>query len=138
MKQGRLSKCANNKNERAIFLATKGPATFGRVNKMLGNRQFSISIYDYDHKEVKEIIAIPRGIFSAGGKSRVQISTGDFVLLDGLHPRLPAEIMARLDKKSAQTFFDEGRIDKAIYNPSVIDELFDYSETLEDIDIDAV
>jgi len=141
--QSRYAKAANSKNEKAIDAAISGEGSFGRVEKSLGNRQFHVRFHN--GKEPIQLLAVPRGVFSAGGKARVIISVGDIVLLDGLQDMkkdLIVEITGRLEKKQAQQLFKSGRIHKTIYSTDeeVADDLFDYQEKPEDeeVDVDAI
>ena len=139
--QSRYAKAANSKNQKAVELALSGEGNFARVEKSLGNRQFHVRFYDNDKKQTLDLLAIPRGVFSAGGKARVIISVGDIVLLDGIVKDKDTatrilEITGRLDKKQAQELYKAGRIHQSIYTTEVKaqDEIFDYSEDLDDLD----
>jgi translation initiation factor IF-1 len=152
--QGRMAKAAADKNDRAIRSIMGGEeGNFGRIDKALGNRQFRVRFFDGTDLHA-ELTAIPRGVFSAGGKARVRISTGDIVILDGVQ-MIPAakkqgktitlEITAKLDKKEAQQLYKQGRIHASVYqeNEDEADDLFEHADAEgnegdEDIDIEAI
>ena len=139
--QGRYSKAANSKNDKAVDNAIKGEGSFGRIEKTLGNRQFVCRFYNGEHSV--QLTAIPRGVFSAGGKVRVRISVGDIVLLDGLQDikkkDIIVEIIGRLDKKQSQELFKAGKIHTSIYSPDEAkeDDIFDYADAHSDADADS-
>jgi len=151
--QGRMAKAAADKNDRAIRSIMGGEeGNFGRIEKALGNRQFRVRFFDGTDLHA-ELTAIPRGVFSAGGKARVRISTGDIVILDGVQmiptakkqgKTITLEITAKLDKKEAQQLYKQGRIHASVYqeNEDEADDLFEHAEGNEgsddDIDIDAI
>ena len=143
--QGRYAKAANSENAKATEEAMAKEGSFGRVDKALGNRQFTVTYYDGERSI--QLLAIPRGVFSAGGKARVFISVGDIVILDGLQDinkkETIVEITGRFDKKQAQDLFKLGRLHKSIYSiQDEVDDLFDYStkekEEEEEVDIERI
>jgi hypothetical protein len=79
----------------------------------------------------------------------VRIAVGDIVLLDGVQ-RLPTakargktlivEIVGRLDNKDAQHLYRANRIHKNVYaaHDDTVDEVFDYEEEEQDVDVDAI
>ena len=136
--QSRYAKAANSKNEKAVDAALAGEGKFARVEKSLGNRQFHVRFHD--GKQDIQLLAIPRGVFSAGGKARVIISVGDIVLLDGLIKKdIIVEITGRLDKKQAHDLFKSGRLHKTVYTTEeVADDLFDYAADEVDVDVEAI
>jgi len=150
--QGRMAKAAADKNDRAIRSIMGGEeGNFGRIEKALGNRQFRVRFFDGTDLHA-ELTAIPRGVFSAGGKARVRISTGDIVILDGVQmiptakkqgKTITLEITAKLDKKEAQQLYKQGRIHASVYqeNEDEADDLFEHADNEgedDDIDIDAI
>lgn len=152
--QGRIAKAANDKNDRAIRSIMNGEVShFGRVEKALGNRQFRVRFFDGIDMH-PELTAIPRGVFSAGGKKRVPISIGDIVALEGVNmlpiakkqgKTITLEIIATLPKREAQQLYKEGRIHSSVYQEKEDedDDLFDHAVADaegddEDIDIDAI
>jgi translation initiation factor IF-1 len=150
--QGRIAKAANDKNDRAIRSIMSGELShFARVEKALGNRQFRVRFFDGLDLH-PELTAIPRGVFSAGGKKRVPISIGDIVALEGVNmlpvakkqgKTITLEIIATLPKREAQQLYKEGRIHSSIYQEKEdeVDDLFDHADAGsddEDIDINAI
>jgi hypothetical protein len=111
-----------------------------RVDKVLGGKRFHLSFFDGD-KLHTGVLATPRGLFSAGGRVRVRITTGDFVVLDGAEiikesrekgKDVTMEIYGVLDKPEAQQLYKAGRIHKSIYNSEdALDDLFDRSGSAE-------
>lgn len=152
--QGRRAKAAAACNNRAVQKALSSEeGAFARVEKELGFSQFLVNYHDGKELHV-DLLATPRGSFSAGGKVRVRICVGDIVLLDGIQmlpdakkkgKKIILEITGKLEKKEAQTLFSNGRIDKAVYTTAEKDaeeDLFDYSgedaKEEEDVDVDAI
>jgi hypothetical protein len=155
--QGRKSKAAAACNNRAVTKVLKGEeAAFARVEKALGFSQFLVR-YNDGHQTYEDVIATPRGTFSAGGKVRVRICVGDIVLLDGVQElpdarkkgkKMIVEITGKLEKKEAQQLFTAGRIDKSVYQSAdgaVEDDMFDYADQEaeeatddEEVDVDAI
>jgi len=158
--QGKKTKAAVDKNNKAIAQTLSGTdGAFGRVTKALGNSQFTVAFYD--GKDMHELIGTPRGVFSAGGKKRVDISTDDIVLLDGTQylkeavargNKLIVEIWAVFCKKDAQELFKAGRIHASIYikdsaaatgapksaaDVAASADLFDHGDG-GDLDVDAI
>jgi translation initiation factor IF-1 len=145
--QGRMAKAAADKNDRAIRSIMGGEeGNFGRVEKALGNRQFYVRFFDGLDIH-PELTAIPRGVFSAGGKARVRICTGDIVVLDGVNmisvakkqgKTITLEITAKLDKKEAQQLYKQGRIHSSVYQEKEDeeDDLFDHEDIPDEDDID--
>lgn len=153
--QGRKGKAAVACNNRAVVKVLSGEdASFARVEKELGFGQFLVRYYD-GHELHANIIASPRGTFSAGGKIRVRICVGDIVLLDGVHElpdarkrgkKIILEIMGKLEKKDAQQLYGAGRIDKSVYQSTEgtddEEDIFDYSAAVEekegDVNVDEI
>lgn len=148
--QGRKSKSAVACNNRAVLKVLKGEeGAFARVEKALGFSQFLVR-YNDGHQTYEDVIASPRGSFSAGGKIRVRICVGDIVLLGGIQElpdarkkgkKMIVEITGKLDTKEAQELFTAGRIDKSVFqNASGTaageEDLFDYGEEDTDVDVD--
>lgn len=81
---GHIKKAALDKSSRFVQRALKGEASFGRVDKNLG-QYFQVSYYDKENKQLyNELLASPCGSFCAKGKVRVRICVGDMVVLDGV------------------------------------------------------
>ena len=136
--QGRKSKAANDKNERAVAKAFLEETSFARVEKALGFGQFRVIFHNGTNSA--ELTATPRGIFHAGGKVRVSIGAGDIVILDGVESlkegrKIIVEITGKLTKPEAQKLFTDGRIHKSIYqaDDDKEDELFEYDGNIDAI-----
>jgi hypothetical protein len=111
-----------------------------RVDKVLGGKRFHLSFFDGE-KLHTEVLATPRGLFSAGGRVRVRIGTGDFVVLDGAEmikesrekgKDVTMEIYGILDKPEAERLYKAGRIHESLYkSEDALDDLFDRSGSAE-------
>ena len=109
-----------------------------RVDKVLGGKRFHLSFFDGE-KLHTGVLATPRGLFSAGGRVRVRIGTGDFVVLDGAEmikesrekgKDVTMEIYGVLDKPEAEKLYKAGRIHESLYkSEDSLDDLFDRSES---------
>lgn len=126
------SRGAEEKSRGAVAKAISGnKANFARVSKVLGGKKFHVSFFDGEELHTG-IVATPRGLFSAGGKVRVKISEGDFVLLEGAEVIKTAkgeatvEIYGILDKPTADQLYSTGLIHKSIYktDEDSLDDLF--------------
>ena len=137
--QGRKSKAANDKNERAVAKAFISEDTnFARVEKALGFGQFRVIFHNGE--DSAELTATPRGIFHAGGKVRVSIGAGDIVIIDGVQSlkegrKIIVEITGKLSKPEAQKLFTDGRIHKSIYQDDTDkeDDIFEYDGNIDSI-----
>jgi hypothetical protein len=157
--QGRKSKAAAACNNRAVTKVLKGEeGAFARVEKALGFSQFLVR-YNDGHQTYEDVIATPRGTFSAGGKVRVRICVGDIVLLDGVQElpdarkkgkKMIVEITGKLEKKEARQLYSDGRIDKSVFQDgacAVEDDIFEAGDDEEaeagadddeEVDVDAI
>lgn len=146
------TRVAEEKSNKAIASAiTNHKSSFARVEKVLGGRRFHVAFHDGDQLHTG-ILATPRGIFSAGGRSRVPITTGSFVLLEGAEVIKAArakgqdvvlEIYGVLDRPTAHRLYSSGRLHTTIFNTdeNALDELFMSTDEVEadlDLDIDAI
>lgn len=116
-----------------------------RVDKVLGGKRFHLSFFDGE-KLHTGVLATPRGLFSAGGRVRVRIGTGDFVVLDGAEmikesrdkgKDVTMEIYGILDKPEAERLYKAGRIHESLYKSEDVDDLFDRSAEQADAEADA-
>jgi translation initiation factor IF-1 len=145
--QGKKAVAANSKNKRSTeqLFSDDDTCSVGRVDKSLGFSQFKINFHDGE--ESHEIVGKPCGTFRAGGKARIRIANGDFVILAGPFSAkeakargstLHVEIIGKLTPAEAQKMFNGGRIHKSIYavTEGPVDDIFDYTE--EDVKIDRI
>jgi len=137
-KRNNLATSASKKNDKAIATASAS-AVFARVESSLGFSRFRVAVHD--GKGMVDIQASLRGLFRQR-KAGMPISKNDIVMLEGYSPSSThtCEIVARVDKPSAQKLYEAGRIHKVIFVPSddTTDELFDYGSDTSAVDIDAI
>jgi len=140
--QGKKAVAANSKNKRSTDQLFNDDETcsVGRVDKSLGFSQFKINFHEGN--EIYDLVGKPCGTFRAGGKARVRIFNGDFVVLAGPFSAkdakargstLHVEIIGKLTPAEAQKMFKTGRIHKSIYavTQGPVDDIFDYADAAD-------
>jgi hypothetical protein len=144
-----FSKSAHQKNDaviREIFRDDGAPPLFARVS---GNNGHYFRLTIHDGSQTLEILGSPRGLFKTR-RANIRFSTNDIVVLSKMPESSSKqqqihEIIALLDKESAQSLYDTGRIHKSVYvapDPTGAEDnsdafVFDYSaEAQEEADVD--
>ena len=136
-----FSKSAHQKNDtiiREIFRDDTTQHLFARVSGNNGH-YFRLTIHDGD--QTLEILGSPRGLFKTR-RANIRFSTNDIVILSKMPETTSKqqqihEIIALLDRESAQSLYDSGRIHKSVYvapDPTGAEDnsdafVFDYSSS---------
>lgn len=151
-----FSKSAHQKNDaviREIFRDDATPPLFARVS---GNNGHYFRLTIHDGGQTLEILGSPRGLFKAR-RANIRFSTNDIVVLSKMPESTSKqqqihEIIALVDRESAQSLYDSGRIHKSVYvapDPTGAEDnsdafVFDYSsstgnaEAEPDVDVNAL
>lgn len=114
-----FSKSAHQKNDtviREIFREDGTPPLFARVS---GNNGHYFRLTIHDGGQTLEILGSPRGLFKTR-RANIRFSTNDIVVLSKMPETTSKqqqihEIIALLDRESAQSLYDSGRIHKSVY-----------------------
>jgi hypothetical protein len=145
-----FSKSAHQKNDaviREIFREDAGsPPLFARVS---GNNGHYFRLTIHDGGQTLEILGSPRGLFKTR-RANIRFSTNDIVVLSKMPESSSKqqqihEIIALLDRESAQSLYDTGRIHKSVYvapDPTGAEDnsdafVFDYSADTQADDAEA-
>ena len=140
-----FSKSAHQKNDaviREIFREDAGStALFARVS---GNNGHYFRLTIHEGGQTLEILGSPRGLFKTR-RANIRFSTNDIVVLSKMPESTSKqqqihEIIALLDRESAQSLYDTGRIHKSVYvapDPTGAEDnsdafVFDYSAEAQD------
>jgi hypothetical protein len=148
-----FSKSAHKKNDaviREIFRDDATPPLFARIS---GNNGHYFRLTIHDGGQTLEILGSPRGLFKAR-RANIRFSTNDIVVLNKMPEATSKqqqihEIIALLDRESAQSLYDSGRIHKSVYlapDPTGTQDnsdafVFDYSAASADqadVDVNAL
>ena len=150
-----FSKSAHQKNEaviREIFRDDGAPPLFAHVS---GNNGHYFRLTIHDGSQTLEILGSPRGLFKTR-RANIRFSTNDIVVLSKMPESSSKqqqihEIIALLDRESAQSLYDTGRIHKSVYvapDPTGAEDnsdafVFDYSAEAQgdaeaDVDVNAL
>lgn len=151
-----FSKSAHQKNDaviREIFRDDATPPLFARVS---GNNGHYFRLTVHDGGQTLEILGSPRGLFKTR-RANIRFSTNDIVVLSKMPESTSKqqqihEIIALVDRESAQSLYDRGRIHKSVYvapDPTGTQDnsdvfVFDYSsstgnaEAEPDVDVNAL
>ena len=152
-----FSKSAHQKNDaviREIFRDDATPPLFARVS---GNNGHYFRLTIHDGGQTLEILGSPRGLFKTR-RANIRFSTNDIVVLSKMPETTSKqqqihEIIALLDRESAQSLYHSGRIHKSVYvapDPTGTQDnsdafVFDYSggtqgnaEGEPDVDVNAL
>ena len=151
-----FSKSAHQKNDtiiREIFRDDTTQHLFARVSGNNGH-YFRLTIHDGD--QTLEILGSPRGLFKTR-RANIRFSTNDIVVLCKMPESTSKqqqihEIIALVDRESAQSLYDSGRIHKSVYvapDPTGTQDnsdafVFDYSSSTgnaegePDVDVNAL
>ena len=151
-----FSKSAHQKNDaviREIFRDDGAPPLFARVS---GNNGHYFRLTIHDGGQTLEILGSPRGLFKTR-RANIRFSTNDIVVLSKMPETTSKqqqihEIIALVDRESAQSLYDSGRIHKSVYvapDPTGTQDnsdafVFDYSSSTgnaegePDVDVNAL
>ena len=152
-----FSKSAHQKNDaviREIFRDDATPPLFARVS---GNNGHYFRLTIHDGGQTLEILGSPRGLFKTR-RANIRFSTNDIDVLSKMPDTTSKqqqihEIIALLDRESAQSLYHSGRIHKSVYvapDPTGTQDnsdafVFDYSggtqgnaEGEPDVDVNAL
>lgn len=149
-------KSAHQKNDaviREIFRDDATPPLFARVS---GNNGHYFRLTIHDGGQTLEILGSPRGLFKTR-RANIRFSTNDIVVLSKMPESTSKqqqihEIIALVDRESAQSLYDSGRIHKSVYvapDPTGAEDnsdafVFDYSAEAQaddaeaDVDVNAL
>lgn len=145
-----FSKSAHQKNDAVIQEIFREDATQHLFARVSGNNGHYFRLTIHDDDQTFEILGSPRGLFKTR-RANIRFSTNDIVVLSKMPETTSKqqqihEIIALVDRESAQSLYDSGRIHKSVYvapDPTGAEDnsdafVFDYSadNAKEEADVD--